>query len=169
MPEKKIEIHNDDIEDILGRTPGWITRYGMIVFLAIVLVLITGAWVFKIPDAKQAKITLTSLQPPADVEARTFGKIEKLFAKDNQYVQEGDILAEIENSADMDAVLELKKAIENFDISRDTLIKADFSVNGEARFGSVQGDYALFNKNFRAYLDFLSLNYHDRKISLLKD
>ena len=56
---------------MLGRVPGWITRNGTILFLFLLALLILGSWVFKYPDIKRARIVVTSVNPPADIEART--------------------------------------------------------------------------------------------------
>ena len=81
---------------MLGRVPGWITRNGIILFLFLLVLLIFGSWVFKYPDSKKARIVVTSVNPPADLEARTSGKIASLFVVNNELVESGSVLAMIE-------------------------------------------------------------------------
>ncbi|MCF8224830.1 MAG: HlyD family secretion protein [Bacteroidales bacterium] len=171
MPGKKdhIIIKSDEVEDILGRVPGWVTRNGAIIFLVIISILLLGSWIFKVPDVKKASITITSIQPPAQIEARSFGKIEKLLVFDNENVEEGTILAEIENSADLQDVQNLKLHIGRIDLYNVDYQSIEFPLNGDAEFGTIQDEFAVFNKNRRDYLDFIELNYHRRKIELLRE
>jgi len=81
---RKVELHRKELEDMLGRVPGWITRNGMILFVLFVLLLLAGSWIFKYPDKRRARIVVTSINPPADLRARTSGKIVRLFVEDNE-------------------------------------------------------------------------------------
>ena len=93
---------------MLGRVPSWITRNGMILFLVLLGLLIFGSWVFKYPDIKRARILITSVNPAADIEARTSGKITDLFVSDNAMVKAGDVLAMIENPASYEDILKVE-------------------------------------------------------------
>ena len=89
MPENeanKIEIRSEEIQDILGQVPHWIVRWGTIVILFTVVVLLAGSWFFTYPDIKRAEIIVTTENPPATLVARTSGQIESLFVADSQYV-----------------------------------------------------------------------------------
>ncbi len=166
---KPIELKSEEVDDILGRVPSWITRNGIMLLLLIVFLLILGSWLFRFPDVKRATITVTSVRPPANVEARTDGKIEKLFVKDNEAVTSGEVLAVIENPADYDDVMELKNLLLHLDIYSGNPLDKKLPVNGDAELGMIQPDYASFSKNYRDYIDFLKLDYHARKIELLED
>ncbi len=170
MTDKKdeIELRSDDVEDILGKVPGWITRNGMLMLFIVILVLLVGSWLFKIPEVKQAKIYVTSLRPPADIESRTNGKVEHLLVSDNEKVGEGKVLAVIENPADFEDVIRLKEILKQVELPADTLPEIAFPVNGDAELGTIQPDYATFFKNYRQYREFLELDYHQRKIELMR-
>ena len=157
------------MEDILGKVPGWITRNGILMLFFIIIILILGAWMFKVPDVKKAEIYVTSLQPPADIEARTDGKVEQLLVNDNELVETGKVLAVIENPADLEDVFNLKEQLKLLVLPADSLPALDLPVNGNADLGSIQPDYAVFYKNFRDFKEFLQLDYHQRKIELLQE
>ncbi len=171
MPEHgdKPEIRSEEVEDILGRVPGWITRNGIIILLLIVVLIILGSWVFRFPDVKQATITVSSIQPPADIEARADGNIEELFVVDNARVEEGSVMAVIENPADAEDVLRLKKELSKINPMGALQLDLDLPVNGKSDLGPVQAPYATFYKNYRNYAAFLELDYHQRKIELLQN
>lgn len=164
----KVELRSDEVEDILGKVPGWVTRNGILMLFLVVLLLIAGAWTFKIPDVKRAEISVTSLLPPADIEARTSGNIEELFVKDNEVVEAGKVLAVIENPADFVDVMGLKTQLHRIKLPSSSLPELRLPVNGDADLGMIQSDYASFYKSYRDYNEFLDLNYHRRKIELLE-
>ena len=89
---RKIELQSKEVEDMLGRVPGWITRNGSILFLFLLALLIFGSWAFRYPDIKKAGIVVTSVNPPANLEARSSGKIVELFVVDNEMVELGNHL-----------------------------------------------------------------------------
>ncbi len=168
MPSKgsarKVELQNTEMEEMLGRVPGWITRNGIILFSVLILLLIFGSWVFKYPDVKRARIVVTSINPAADLKARTSGKIVKLLVNDNQLVEDGQILAMIENPASFDDVLQLKSILAFMDSIPIDEVTADMSGLRNAKLGTIQGDYSIFLKVYRDFTEFKRINYHQRKI-----
>jgi len=55
---RKVELQRNELEDMLGRVPGWITRNGMILFVFLFALLLFGSWVFKYPDKKRPGLWL---------------------------------------------------------------------------------------------------------------
>ena len=108
---RKIELQENEVDDMLGKVPGWITRNGIVLFSLLLVLLIFGSWVFKYPDILRARIVVTSVNPPANVEARTSGKIVRLFVNDNELIEKGKVLAMIENPAVFDDVMDLKHSL----------------------------------------------------------
>jgi multidrug resistance efflux pump len=144
-----------------------VTRFGILRFFIVISLLLIGTWAFKIPDVKKANISVTSLQPAIDIEARMDGKVEILFVSDNEEVKEQQVLAVIEKSAVFEDVVGLKDKLEMLDPSGSKIEEMQLPANGNAILGVVQGAYATFYKNYRDYAEFLQLNYHQRKIELL--
>lgn len=165
---RKIELHSTEIEDMLGRVPSWITRNGMILFLFLLVLLVFGSWVFKYPDIKSARVLITSVNPAADIEARTSGKITGLFVNDNDVVAAGDVLAMIENPAAYEDVLMLKSGIHLFDTISIEDFEEDMPELRNAQLGTIQTDYSIFLKAYRDYTEFRRLDYHQRRIVLLR-
>lgn len=161
---KNIELQNNEVEDMLGRVPGWITRNGIILFAFLIVLLIFGSWVFKYPDVKRARIVVTSVNPPANLEARTSGKIVRLFVVDNQVVETGEVLAMIENPANFDDVMQLKSSLSYLDSIDMINISEDLPELKNAQLGVIQGDYSVFLKVYRDFKEFNRINYHRRRI-----
>jgi len=166
---RKVELQRNELEDMLGRVPGWITRNGMILFVFLFVLLLFGSWVFKYPDEKQARIVVTSVNPPADLKARTSGKIVGLFVVNNEQVSSGDVLAMIENPAVFEDVLLLKKSLEFLDSVSIEEATEELSELNNVNLGTIQSSYSIFLKAYRDYLEFKRIDYHQRKIATLRN
>ena len=161
---RKVELQSSEVEDMLGKVPGWITRNGIILFLFLMALLLFGSWIYKYPDTKRARIVVTSVNPPADLKARATGKIARLFVNDNDPVQQGDILAMLENPAAYDDVVQLKSSLTFLDSIPMNEITEDLPELNNAQLGTIQSDYSIFLKTYRDYMEFIRIDYHQRRI-----
>ena len=101
--------------------------------------------------------------------ARTDGKIDSLFVADHQKVEKDEVLAIIDNTASYQDVLDFRIMLDSF--------KSDFfsenSVFSEGflksySLGEIQPYYSDFIKKYLDFMDFISINYHVKKIRALK-
>lgn len=165
----KIELHSEEIREILGHVPHWIIRWGLLLFLISFLLIIIGSWIFKYPDILKAEIFITTENPPYQVIARSDGRIEHLFVKDNEEVKRDQILALIENPSVFKDVLILKSSLDSFRINNNSSINEylyHFSQN--LVLGDIQSYYANFLKLFEDINKFILLDYHNQKIASLE-
>lgn len=160
----KVELRSNELEDMLGRVPGWITRNGMILFFVLFALLLFGSWVYRYPDKKKARIVVTSVNPPADLKARTSGKINRLFVVDNENVRRGDVLLMVENPAVYDDVVLLKESLEFLDSLSIDEATENLTELDNVSLGTIQSDYSIFLKVYRDYMEFKRIDYHQRKI-----
>jgi multidrug resistance efflux pump len=169
MPEeesaRRVELQRNEVEDMLGRVPGWITRNGMILFFFLFALLLFGSWVFKYPDKKSARIVVTSVNPPADLKARSSGKIVRLFVVNDQMVTNGTVLAMIENPAVFDDVVSLKNSLVVLDSLSMDEISEELPELKNVKLGTLQSDYSIFLKAYRNFMEFRRIDYHQRKIA----
>jgi HlyD family secretion protein len=166
---RKVELQPNELEDMLGRVPGWITRNGIILFVFLVVILLFASWIYKYPDKLRARIVVTSVNPPAELKARTSGKIVQLFVVDNEQVSSGDVLAMIENPADYDDVVELKESLEFLDSVSIGEVTEDLQELNNENLGTIQTHYSLFLKAYRDYMEFNRISYHQRRIETLQN
>lgn len=97
------------MQEIIGKSPGWIISWGTMLILFFIFLLLLFSMIFKFPDTIKSDIVLTTENPPANLIARSPGKIHRLSVADNQHVKAGEILAIIENPADYNDVMIIKK------------------------------------------------------------
>lgn len=166
---RKVELQRKELEDMLGRVPGWITRNGMILFVFLFVLLLYGSWIFKYPDKRKARIVVTSINPPADLRARTSGKITGLFVENDEQVSAGEVLAMIENPATYEDVVKLKRSLAFLDSIPLNEASDELSELSNVNLGTIQVNYSLFLKAYRDFMEFRRISYHQRKIATLRN
>jgi multidrug resistance efflux pump len=167
---EEAEIRSEEVQDILGRVPSWITRNGVIMVYIVFIILIIGSWVFKYPDFIIAPIVVTSENPPAKLLARVDGKITDIYVVDKQKVEPGQLLARLESPLNYDDLCDLKvhlKWLRQFMISLDPAKKTNFKAN--YALGEIQTQYTDFLKKYNDYLAFAERNYYPKKVQSLVD
>jgi len=175
---KEIEIHSEEVNDILTRPPVWILRWGITVFFAIIAALFIGSIFFRYPDVITAPVTISSTHLPVHLRAKTTGKIERFFVQEGDAVAPGAVVALIESTTDYKDFMALQQLCGTF---RNQLIKNDtgnvavhHSKQSSAlgspplRLGNIQSSYTQFIKSLHDYNIFLNANYHAQKITLIR-
>jgi multidrug resistance efflux pump len=166
---KEVEIRSEEVQEIMGFIPHWIIRWGLTFIFLVVIFLMIGSWFFKYPDIIASTIVVTTENPPANLVARSSGKITELYVRDKQKVQEGEYIAIIENSTNHRHLFELKEklaAMSSFFTYYDTPPVEKFEKNYS--LGGLQATYAAFLKSYADYRYFIQLSYHQKKINSTK-
>lgn len=167
-----IEVHSDEIQDVLGRQPKGILRWGLLIIVLILLIILIGSWFFTYPDIIPATLEVTSENPPAYMESRVSGKLEKMMVTDKQTVDSGTILAIIENPAYYADVIRLKEYLERIALSvREYSLLALDSAHTlrNLQLGEIQPYYTDFLVSLEDYDHFQKLGYYSRKIQSYQD
>jgi HlyD family secretion protein len=162
---EKIEIRSEEVQEILGKPPKWLIRYGITVIFFIVTGLFTGSYFFKYPDILPATITVTTENLPAEIVAKTSGRIDSILVRDKEKVKQGNVLAVIENPADFKDVMLLRESLADLEIN-DTLHYA--VIDHALQLGDIQQSYLSFLRAYEDYRFFYDNQHYQKKISLLK-
>jgi multidrug resistance efflux pump len=164
------EVRSEEVQDILGRVPSWITRNGIILICSVFVVLIIGSWIFKYPDIIVAPIVVTSENPPAKLLARVDGKITDIYVTDKQKVEAGQLLARLESPVNYEDLSDLKLHLKwlgpfltNYDPAKRTIFKPKYAL------GEMQTQYTDFLKKYQDYLSFAERNYYPQKLKSLAE
>lgn len=160
-----IELRTENVNEILGHIPNWIVRWGTVTFLFVLFIILFGSYIFEYPHVVEAKIKVTTENPPSNAIARTNGRITQLFVKDNDIVEAGAVLAIIENPADYKDVFliyDIIRSLEENMSDPDSLLNVNLPTY--LRLGSVQTEYSSFLKQLEDIRNFISLDYHNQKI-----
>jgi multidrug resistance efflux pump len=160
-----IETRSEEVQDLLGRVPSWITRNGIGVIVALIVIMIAGSWLFKYPDIITAPVVVTSENPPVHLLARVDGKLTTIRVKEKQKVKKGDILANLETSVNYEDLTELKKQLALLaPFVKDFQPEKIISFHSNYYLGEIQPQFADFSKKYQDYLQFVGRNYYPGKI-----
>ena len=168
----EIELRSEPVQEILGTVPPWIIRWGISLFLFILILIFIGSYFFKYPDFINAEIEVITQNPPAEIIARSTGKIDHFFINDNHHVVEGQKIAIIENPANTDEVFSLK---DDLDAIKPTILNGHgedipkFDYEKYNNLGEIQSFYSLFLKSYLDYENFLKVDFYNLKIKALEE
>ncbi|MGV8096403.1 MAG: HlyD family secretion protein [Mangrovibacterium sp.] len=168
MPQvDHIEQHSEEVQDIMGRIPGSLTRWGLMVIFLVFFMIIAGSYFFKFKEIVSAPMIITTANPPAPLICKASGRIARWFVTDGQKVKEGDYIALIQNSTALEDLVLVEKIILKLDSS---------NIRGQVRqvilpekliLGELQETYNQFCRNWKNYRDYLENNFLTGKIELL--
>lgn len=167
---KAIELRSEEVQEVMSEIPPWILRRGITTLFVIVMALLIGSWFFKYPDVIRADITVTSLEPPASILARSSGKMDEIFIKNNEAVVPETPLAVIQNPAKTGDMLELMNMMKVWetDTYSDEIVRK-FLAGQSLSLGSIQSVYAAFLSSLNDYQNYRTLNYYPQKIASQKE
>ena len=169
-----VELKSPVVQEILGRPPHWIIRWGITVIFIIIGVIVVGTYFFKYPDVIPTTIEVTTENLPTPLIARATGKLDTLFITDNEMIEKGKYLAVIENPACFEDVLRLKELVTNYEL-QNTSKRGEHPPFGgteggfsSLRLGELQPVYYQFVKAYEDYQYFITADYYNQKINALK-
>ncbi|WP_024770426.1 HlyD family secretion protein [Aquimarina macrocephali] len=146
-----IQLRSEEVQEILTRVPHWMIRWGNLLILVLVLLLLFLSWLVKYPDVIPAEAIITTRIPPQKEYAQTNGKIESLFVKDNQIVPKNTPLAILESSANYKDVFLLKSIVDTIKVNTKSFT---FPIDElpVLFLGDIETSYAIFENSYSEYI-----------------
>jgi HlyD family secretion protein len=171
--QRNEELVSDEIREIVSYRPHWIIRKGNIVFLLILVLLISLTYIIQYPDMVNASARLVALNPPKNVNAKTEGKLVKLFAVNEEAVKKDQHLGYVESTADYYEVMDLYKwseqVIQEIADNKYNILEKH-KLPGLLSLGELQSTYQGFQNELQLTKQTLAGGYFQKKIgSLQKD
>lgn len=163
---EKIELRQEQVQEILSRQPAWMTRWGTTVLFVLILVLLIGAWLIRYPDVETGTLLVTTEHPPVTIVARASGRITQLFVDDNQQVVPGQTLGVLENSANYNHVQQLAQMLDFRHAYPDSLPALATVPSWE--LGSLQNVFGSFAEASRDWWQYLTLDMYGKRLEKLK-
>jgi len=93
----KIELKSEVLNEVLSSPPSWLVRSGNTLFFFMILMLLVMSWMISYPDETLGKVTIYSNRPPVEFQNQLYGKLVDVRVVDNQWVKQGQILAQFNN------------------------------------------------------------------------
>ncbi len=162
--EEEINLRGEGVHEILSYVPNKVIRYGNVVLVCIVAVLILGSWFVKYPEIINSTVTVSGQIPTVQFIAQSSGKIT-LFVENNSDVVEGQDLAMIENSANLGDVRFLANMLKaqehNLELSNDSVV---LDLDRPLLLGELQNDFSQLKQQYKNYRAFRQEDYYPKKI-----
>ncbi len=167
------QLRSEEVQEIIGNPPHWLIRWGIALFLAVLLMLLALSWFIRYPDIITADLILNSVNAPKAIDARSNGKLTQLLVSDNMSVKKGQILGFMENTADPQQVLQLADVVDTMlhRLDRDEIGKVTrFSPDHYKNLGELQSGFQTFSQAFLQFKSYMATGYYqDKRRILLHD
>lgn len=147
---ENIELRSEEVRDILNKIPNWMIRWGNLLFLLLIIMILLITWFVKYPDIITGEATLTTNTPPQKEYAQQNGKLKHLLVNNDERVTKDTPIAILENTANYKNVFYLKSIIDTIRVNNKNFT---FPIDNIPMLflGSIETDYALFENNYIQY------------------
>lgn len=152
--EELNQVHSEDMQDIISAPPAWLLRWGITVFLGVLVLLIALSVFIRYPDTVKTTLKINSLNSPKPIITKTQGKLVKLLVADGGTVKNNQPLAYIESTANHKQVLTLLaecKRIEKDIFSSLFTGSALLTTPEHLQLGEIQSSYHSFYQSYLTY------------------
>jgi len=81
MPDQldDIQLRSEEVQEILTRVPHWMIRWGNLLILSLIILLLFLSWMLKYPDTIPAQAIVTTVIPLQKEQANVSEKIEAIL------------------------------------------------------------------------------------------
>jgi multidrug resistance efflux pump len=164
-------LRSPEINDILSKRQGNITKWTLFLFLFIIFALFMVAYYVNYPDIVTTRARLTGYNAPKEILSIQEGKILKLFVSNDNIVKNGDPLMWIETTANHMQVIRLDNLIDSCInlLNHDSAFNINFffKINFN-QLGELQTAYSNFMFNYQNFSDFYINGYYQNNINVLR-
>lgn len=174
MPDNlEYTSRSEEVEEIINSNPDFFEKWGLFVFVVLLVMLGSVTWIIQYPDIVRARGQLISANGPKEIISNQSGFLVKLNVKEGQSVSKNDIIGWIGNSGEGQEIFSLEKLLDSGSallvqgnpekISR--LFKDPFN-----NLGPVQTSFQEFATSLRQLDDYLTNGFYiKKKESILND
>jgi multidrug efflux pump subunit AcrA (membrane-fusion protein) len=148
---ENIKLRSEEVQDILTSVPNWMIRWGSVLFLFLIMLLLAISWFVKYPDIIVSEVIVTTQIPPQKEYAKSTGKLHNILVKDNEIVNENTILAVMENTADYKDVIILQSVLDTIKVSHNKTFNFPTHKLPILFLGDMESDFALFENAYMQY------------------
>lgn len=164
-------FHSEEVQEIMGRKPVWILRWGVTVIVLISIAIILGSYYVKYPDTITASITLTSNDPPSDLAARASGILDSVFVKNGENVIRGQMIAIIASTARLEDILLAEDLLRSREccLGNDLNEKERLNELSTLHLGDIQQNWIEYLAACSEYQDYMNIDQIGQKKKLLAE
>ena len=163
-----IEIHNEEVREIMNEIPGSLIHWGLTVIFLIFASIIVGSYFFKFREIITAPLIITTTNPPAPIICKASGRIERWFVSDGYVLDKGENIALIQNSTELEDFQKAEQLVNLVDPDDIRSCLSLVELPEKLVLGELQEAYNQFFRNWESYKNYLKNNFLSQKIDLLR-
>ncbi len=161
MPNKETIIQEHDaIRQIIGRPPSWMLRWGIaVIFIGFCVLGIVSFWV-SYPDIIEARVLITSENPPLKVVNKVAGKLQKFNLSNDEIIEQGQIIAQIESTAELKDIQKIEAYLHE---------ETNTPPRNDLKLGKIQAVWTSFLNEYDNLKRFLQNDLSNDKINRIRN
>ncbi len=142
---------SDALEEIITSVPAWTIRYGNIVWLFIITLLLLLSYLIKYPETVVSEVTITTIDPPQKIFTQISGTIDSVFVQNNDTITSNDPIAIFKNAANYRDVIYLQDIISRINLDADSI---SFPMDGlpALLLGELEDPFSKFENSYIKYI-----------------
>lgn len=167
-----IDVRSAEVQEIIGRPPHGLVRWGITAFFGVLALVLLSAWVIEYPEVIKTPLRLTAIHAPKTLESKINGKLVKLTYGNNTDVRQGQVLAWLESTASHRQVLALSAKTDSMRrwLRRDNFQQIkNAQLAGFSDLGGLQTNFQSFEQSRREFISFLEGGYYRKKRRMLEE
>ncbi len=169
-PQEDPNYYSEEVQEIITDVPHWILRWGLSIFLLVLVSIILFASLIRMPDKVSGKLKIESANKPEEIIPNTNGKLTRLFVKENMIVDSGTILGYIEGNAKPEQVIKIAKLTDSvlcFILKNNLDALSELNLSSPEHLGELQSFYLSFSTSLIDFRSFLTNGIYDEKRRLI--
>lgn len=167
--KQNIELHNEEVREIMSEIPGRLLRWGLAIIFLIFFSIIVGSYFFTFREMVSVPLVITTTNPPAPIISKVSGRIERWMVSDGQKVRKGDDLYLVQNGIIIQDFYTLENIIYHLDTSVINEELVYFKLPEKLILGELQDLYNQFYKNWENYRYYIENSMFQQKLDLLEE
>jgi multidrug resistance efflux pump len=167
---ENIELRSQEVREILTKIPQSIVRWGISVIAFIWISILVGSIIFRYPDMISGEAIITTENAPIWLASKVSGSIQEIYVKHLQQVENGELLAVMENTAKTEDVMYLKQITADSLFSKlDNLMNNPKLVEKQLTLGDIQSSWSNLMNQYSEYDSFLRIDLFSTQKTSLTD
>ena len=168
---QKIELLNaqsEEIQEVVGKQPPTIIRWGMASIFGIVLLSLVLAYKIEYNETVVSEVKLISKNPPVKILAISDGRIKNILISEGSKVEQGQVFGYLETTASVHEVYRMKEILEFAykNIQNDNWKKiTDYPFIDFSNLGELQPAFQTFISAYLPLKFFLRDHIYDKKLA----
>lgn len=167
--EPIIPNRTEEVRDIIERMPNTFARYITYVVFGIVGLLIFFGYIVKYPDIVTGEVTISAQQAPLRLVSEQNGKLQLNKIKSQDSVQQGQLLAWIQNPAEPQMVQKIKDKTKDIVLENLSARKLYTDLPKNLNLGDLTIPYSSFLTSIKQLADYQEHKLFDKQAQSLSN